>query len=216
MAEALIKELSHTKRTNPCQTPHQRRSKRASQPQGSRVPEADEEKERSLTKRTNPMPPKETREAAERLRRFRNGDNSAYPDDDGGFFEERGQTMCEADEETLADAYLAEHPADAEEPITEDWLRSVGFEKPDGGRENELSIGENDLYVCFGTEQTMWMARDHYDYTPKCYSPFEEPGKKGDQRLSRIPSGLWPKTRGQLLRLCAALNIPLNPQQVSE
>jgi len=28
---------------------------------------------------------------------------------------------------TLARAYLAEHPADGDEPVTEEWLRSIGF-----------------------------------------------------------------------------------------
>jgi len=34
-----------------------------------------------------------------------------------------------ADLETLGQAYLAEHPADEDEPVTAEWLRSIGFER---------------------------------------------------------------------------------------
>lgn len=33
------------------------------------------------------------------------------------------------DERTIIDAYLAEHPDDDGEPVTEEWLKSIGFEQ---------------------------------------------------------------------------------------
>lgn len=55
--------------------------------------------------------------AADRLRKFNSGDMSVYETDYG----------LHADRAVLADAYLVEHPADDGEPVTEEWLRSVGF-----------------------------------------------------------------------------------------
>ncbi len=49
---------------------------------------------------------------------------------DGGYVDGRGQEVLLWDvddaRKTLADAWLAEHPADEHEPVTADWLRSVG------------------------------------------------------------------------------------------
>lgn len=64
----------------------------------------------------------DVRAAAERLRQMR-ADSEAfdggYPDNEDG----RLQSLC--DHAILADAYLAEHPADDDEPVTEDFIRSL-------------------------------------------------------------------------------------------
>ena len=70
----------------------------------------------------------------------------------------------------LADAYLAEHPADDEEPVDEAWLRSIGFVRDDSDpacehETNFLSLVDELLAVCWGTKQHLWMARDHSDYS---------------------------------------------------
>lgn len=38
-----------------------------------------------------------------------------------------GIPACDEDAHALADAYLAEHPADDAEPVSEEWLLLVGF-----------------------------------------------------------------------------------------
>jgi hypothetical protein len=50
------------------------------------------------------------------------------------------------DEESLAKAYLAEHPVDDEELVTEEWLRSVGF-KEEANEFGSLSIGPDSMLV---------------------------------------------------------------------
>ncbi len=79
----------------------------------------------------------------------------------------------------LATAYLAEHPADDGEPITAEWLRSVGFvaHKPDG--------------------------LPAYAVLPCVYIRLDG----GELELDGIPLDF--STRGQLRRLCAALGDPL-------
>ena len=89
-------------------------------------------------------------EAIERVRRFNAGEPlmSVYaecktrpPNRLGSWSDydaaERARAWLASDNDALASAYVAEHPADSEEPITEDWLRSVGFSdlhpgEPDG------------------------------------------------------------------------------------
>ncbi len=96
------------------------------------------------------------------------------------------------DLQAVADAYLAEHPADDGEAITEDWLRSVGFS------ESNMN-GQSMLISCdCGDPVEMWIeedglvslvqsnVNDHVCLTGKKYA-----------------------TRGQLRRLCLALGIQL-------
>jgi hypothetical protein len=82
---------------------------------------------------------------------------------------------------TLARAYLAEHPADDGEAITEDWLRAVGFKS-------------------MPSEVGLWLDKtvgvDLRSDTPGCVVCNARP---------RIA------TRGDLRRLAEALGIPLEP-----
>lgn len=57
----------------------------------------------------------ELRAAAERLRRWKAGDHEVM----------ESRHMLHANWSMLADAYLAEHPADDDEAVTEDWIESV-------------------------------------------------------------------------------------------
>lgn len=93
-----------------------------------------------------------------------------------------------------------------EEGIDEAWLRSLGFETPEGEPHNVLWLGES-IGVCLGTMQQMWMALDHYDYAPKQIVGDESYDPNDRSRLSRVPSVMWPKTRADVLRLLSALNI---------
>lgn len=62
----------------------------------------------------------DVRAAAERLRKNRYNDNSIYEGID--HTKER-----DIDRKILADAYLALHPADDDEPVTEDWVIESGL-----------------------------------------------------------------------------------------
>lgn len=72
----------------------------------------------------------DVRAAAERLRQMR-ADSEAfdggYPDNEDG----RLQSLC--DHAILADAYLAEHPADESLDVDEDWLVQIGFQPDASG-----------------------------------------------------------------------------------
>jgi len=113
-------------------------------------------------------------EAAERLREHESG-GDIYPFDGGA--------MEMGDERALAAAYLAEHPADDGEPITEEWLRSVGFKvSPDfeflfieaGLRPGTIEFDPDIGWIIFGSKATRLL-----------------------------------ETRGDVRRLCAALGIEL-------
>lgn len=116
----------------------------------------------------------EIRAAAERLRRLEAGEHQ------DAVYGDFANAFRRLDTQTLADAFLAEHPADDDEPDTEEWLRGVGFTdcKNDGLR---LSI----------------LAR-----YPNLGMPFWEV-------CGTVIRLAQPKTRGQLRRLCAALGISL-------
>lgn len=80
----------------------------------------------------------------------------------------------------LADAYLAEHPADDADDITEDWLREIGF-----------------------TYDDEWGATYIYGYKtfPLWYEDLCGEWGWGEAELPT------PKTRGEVRRLMAALGI---------
>ena len=65
----------------------------------------------------------ELRAAAERVRRVEAGE----PADQAYRAHPRRQFQQFADRGLMASAWLAEHPADDDEPISPEWLRSVGF-----------------------------------------------------------------------------------------
>ena len=82
----------------------------------------------------------ELRAAAER-HKMRLGDKHCYQMND--------MSHLELDDLlTLADAYLAEHPADGETPVDEAWLRSVGFELVDIDNPEQMIVAsiETDGY----------------------------------------------------------------------
>jgi hypothetical protein len=90
---------------------------------------------------------------------------------------------AEADAFDLALAYLADHPADDAEPVTAEWLASVGFTA--GKFPRDLIRGP----VLRGVSS----AGDEY-WAIRTYP---------------IPNDAKPWTRGHLRRLCAALGVPL-------
>lgn len=71
--------------------------------------------------------------AAGRLRRWRAGEDpwAVYGVADEDHPNALVRELADADRAVLADAYLAEHPADDAEPVTEEWLKSeVGMTVP--------------------------------------------------------------------------------------
>ena len=102
----------------------------------------------------------ETKAALERLRREGQGENvypSWFPDYD---MESR------KDSHTLAEAYLAEHPADDDEPVTKEWLAAKGAIFHDVWR---FYLPACELHVSFSPTGGMWLARlnqedERYEY----------------------------------------------------
>jgi hypothetical protein len=89
------------------------------------------------------------------------------------------------DAQSVARAYLAEHPADDAEPLTEEWLRAAGFETRDG----RLCLGARLQFThCNGWNA--WWGIDGLAYAS-----------------SRLVNGL--NTRGHVRRLCQCLGIAL-------
>jgi hypothetical protein len=94
----------------------------------------------------------------------------------------------DADRAILADAYLAERPADDDLPVTEEWLRAVGFV----WREDWMS------WVSDGCDQCIQVSRS------------VEAPKEWTLQYER--DFCWPHAlivRSDLRRLCAALGIAL-------
>lgn len=83
-------------------------------------------------------------------------------------------------------AYLAEHPADDEEPVTEDWLRAVGSKPIPGVSFHAFDLG---LFVQVGVrpDGSLCIHADRFTATLK----------------------MAICTRGDVRRLCAALGVPL-------
>jgi hypothetical protein len=97
---------------------------------------------------------------------------------------------------TLALAYLAEHPADDAEPISQAWLRSVGFR--DVG---ENCVGEN--YLCVNTtgRTALIVWSEGWFLSEACGGNFA--GQVGIKT---------PENRGAVRRLCQCLGITLKPE----
>lgn len=88
----------------------------------------------------------------------------------------------------LAESWLAEHPTDDDEPVTEEWLRLIGAKDEVDGKINGEDV--YDLYI-----------------GPARWCVFSSGGQllidhHGEWRL---------KTRGDVLRFCAALGIKIKP-----
>jgi hypothetical protein len=102
-----------------------------------------------------------------------------------------------ADAIVLADAYLAEHPADDGEAITEDWLRSI---------EHDLQSVGFEFHVCRNQTTDEW--------EPHHFSIEHRPDD-GEGPIF-IPCKMV-TTRGDLRLLCRALGIPLpSPPEAGE
>lgn len=137
------------------------------------------------------------REAAERMRAYFRW-REAHPDWNGEPLPDCpyypiGDRVWDGD--ALAHAYILDHPADDAEPVTEEWLRSVGFhDSRYQGKRFSLQLG--DVRVCPPiADLGLWVGimEDDGDF----YS-----GAKA------IPQSHI-RTRGDVRRLCAALGITL-------
>lgn len=97
------------------------------------------------------------------------------------------------DANEVALAWLAEHPADDDEPVTEEWLRGVGFANEPGTIEAETRLGILRTYREFKDREgdRRWEIDDRDVFT------------------TFIPKQLKPKTRGAVRDLCRALGIKL-------
>ena len=89
----------------------------------------------------------------------------------------------------IVDQFLAEHPADDDEPITRIWLAGI-FGEPQRSWNNEWIwvLGSNEVttVVAVADLRGLW-------------------AKVGDRKLRPL------ETKGDLRRLCSALGIPLSP-----
>ena len=96
------------------------------------------------------------------------------------------------DARKLARQYLAEHPADSDLPVTEEWLRSVGFRTDRVLPQQCVTIDSADSEC--DSDITYWIFPDN-----------EEP-------LLHAEGNVRPATRGAVRLLCRALGIPLSPR----
>lgn len=93
-----------------------------------------------------------------------------------------------ADMGTIRDAYLAEHPADDEEPITEEWLRLFASMEILGTKRLGYIVAQVGVLTI--------------EWCPVCGDL--EPVLCLEQRVL-----FWNPNRGQLRRLLAALGYPI-------
>ncbi len=144
----------------------------------------------------------DVRAAAERLRRCYAGEET--------MLDVYGRTphsllKMHDDTEMVANAYLAEHPADDGEPITEEWLRGLGFRK--WGLETDAEL--YDLYIPM-RDELGWQCRLAYQsngfYAVRLCDDHSYGGAESVELLdtrNRKPA----VSRGQVRRLLAALGI---------
>ena len=137
----------------------------------------------------------EIREAAERIRR------QQYDQHGGEFLigpngEKWSRSM---DGHTVANAYLAEHPTDDEEPVTESWLESCGGNVCHGCEDEPGSVE-------FGKSRTLSLVLSQYDDMEFWRVFLEHPSSKAFAMHDQLPDV---NTRGNVRRLCAALGITL-------
>ena len=125
----------------------------------------------------------DVREAAERLRRIQRGDRVLE------VYENRYMPIEEQYRVDLETVYDAEHPADDGEPVTKDWLGSVGFalsfDKP------FTSLGDGFYLVVTAFGRAAIEKRDSLS-------------RLREVRLRDC------KTRGDVRRLCKALGVELS------
>lgn len=132
----------------------------------------------------------ELRAAAERVNEYLNGGGPslAYPK----FGPAGAREAFEAESSMLARAYLAQHPADDAEPVTEEWLASS---INSGELKGRHAVGLGYYFEGFGVQVRVYRVREML-YTDIL------------QDDDNIAIGKI-KTRGDLRLLCRALQIPL-------
>ena len=123
----------------------------------------------------------ELRAAMERLRRIEAGES--YYEVYG--CQPTGHGHMQRDERKLVDAFMAEHPADDDETVTEEWLGRVGGVKSSEYAKAFRRAGSDDLYFFYAGR-----------------NPFQS----GLTRFFKMPVV---ETRGDVRRLCVALGIEL-------
>lgn len=128
----------------------------------------------------------EVRDALERYRK-------PYPDN-GPKDEWYGNVQLFDDMQTLAQAYLDEHPADDHEPIDEAWLRSVGFEERNGWELVQFTPMGGKAYFAVSPLNGCFPARYFCDWN--CDSVYK-----------------FVETRGELRRLCKSLGVEMREQK---
>lgn len=140
----------------------------------------------------------ELRAAAERLRRAEAEDSLAAvygpmadKDNAGAYLRDRNALLA---------AWFREHPADDELPVTEEWLREVGF-----AREMQSAASNNLTFRAGEVVVTRW-------------EPAESNSRRWSVQKYRadgpdwLPASLTPATRGAVRRLLTALGIHLAPK----
>lgn len=98
----------------------------------------------------------------------------------------------------ITDAYLAANPADDDEPVTEDWLRSVGWEDWKSGTHLETIVYDRSNPTCLVTQTVITFLLD--DNHPH--------GGVIDSVMLEDPPREY-TTRGDVRNLCAALGVSL-------
>lgn len=103
-------------------------------------------------------------------------------------------------------SYLAEHPADEDEPVTEEWLKTLATEfemDKDGDRVYRFRVSEDaceECWLVFSVDKVGWHETvPHLRYY----------GRKEGVGVHDVYWPVLPKTRGQFRVQCRALGIPL-------
>lgn len=138
----------------------------------------------------------ELRAVEERVRRCRGGEDATDVYPVAGRIVEYACAALSADEMLLADAYLAEHPADDAEPVTEGWLQAIGFVRMQQSAAGNDLILRNEAGNCV------------------TYYPARRGGLAGPfwgVASEWLPKPLRPATRGDVRRLLTALGVTSKP-----
>ncbi len=98
----------------------------------------------------------------------------------------------------LAEGFINEHPADDAEPITEEWLSSIGFSK--------RGMFAMDIKVPSKT-CTFALSCADYENLPCCWELWNEFDDSTPSEGACLPC--QPQNRGDVRRLADALGIPL-------
>lgn len=117
------------------------------------------------------------------------------------------------DELLLADAYLAEHPADDGEPITTEWLEFVGAKIVPFKAGVSANFLIEDYGGTEGNARVELHLVAHYDkgmlQTDEWITDVVSYGNDGEHEEGVGLVRSWCRTRGDVRLLCQALGIPL-------